>query len=160
MISEEDLGPRWLRDYGDIEADIRQMREFATRLEAEVRRNYAPHLAYIADDMSVKLPDPCDAFIELVHFLTAHQQVQQDSTNRVYDVASHTGGLAHAAGTISQRYEGSDAFARARVQDVERALRDVQAPVRTDQPLPPRVVPDPTVVPDPAGAPTTPEVLP
>ncbi|BCL15641.1 hypothetical protein [Micromonospora sagamiensis] len=154
MIPEEDLGPSWLRDYGDIEADIRQMREFATRLEAEVRRNYAPHLAYIADDMSVKLPDPCDAFIELVHFLTAHQQVQQDSTNRVYDVASYTGGLANAAGTISQRYEGSDAFAQARVQDVERALRGVQGPVRGDQPS------GPPTVPDPAGAPTTPEVLP
>ncbi|MEU4569717.1 hypothetical protein [Micromonospora sp. NPDC023956] len=154
MIPEEDLGPRWLRDYGDIEADIRQLREFATRLEAEVRRNYAPHLAYIADDMTVKLPDPCDAFIELVHFLTAHQQVQQDSTNRVYDVASYTGGLANAAGTISQRYEGSDAFARARVQDVERALRGVQTPVPGDQPSPPRPEPDP------AGAPTTPEVLP
>jgi hypothetical protein len=154
MIPEEELGPRWLRDYGDIEADIRQLREFATRLEAEVRRNYAPHLAYIADDMSVKLPDPCDAFIELVHFLTAHQRIQQDSTNRVYDVASYTGGLANAAGTISQRYEGSDAFARARVQDVERALRGVQAPVSADQQPPPRIVPDP------AGAPTTPEVLP
>ncbi|GLY25287.1 hypothetical protein [Micromonospora sp. NBRC 101691] len=154
MIPEEDLGPKWLRDYGDIEADIRQMREFATRLEAEVRRNYAPHLAYIADDMSVKLPDPCDAFIELVHFLTAHQQVQQDSTNRVYDVASYTGGLAHAAGTISQRYEGSDAFARAQVQDVERALRGGQMPAPGDPPPPPRTVPDP------AGAPTSPEVLP
>ncbi|MFI6821842.1 hypothetical protein ACIBJE_12945 [Micromonospora sp. NPDC050187] len=154
MIPEEDLGPNWLRDYGDIEADIRQMREFATRLEAEVRRNYAPHLAYIADDMSVKLPDPCDAFIELVHFLTTHQQVQQESTNRVYDLANYTGGLANAAGTISQRYEGSDAFAKAQVQDVERALRGAQMPAHDDQPAPPRTVPDP------AGAPATPEVRP
>lgn len=148
MIPEEDLGPRWLRGYGDIEADIRQMREFASKLEAEVRQNYTPHLAYITDDMSAKLPDPCDAFIELVHFLTAHQEIQQASTNLVYALGGATGGLANAADTISQQYAGSDAFAQARVSDVERALRDAQ----TNQVPPVTPEPDPTTAPNPPEA--------
>lgn len=150
MIPEEDLGPGWLRGYGDIEADIRQLREFADKLEAEVRKNYAPHLAYIADDMAVPLPAPCAAFGELVDFLTAHQDVQQQATNEVYHLANHTGGLANAASTISQQYEGADAFARARVSDVRRALDRV----RPDGPRPAPATPDP------AGPPTGPEVLP
>lgn len=150
MIPEEDLGPSWLRGYGDIEADIRQMREFADKLEAEVRQNYAPHLAYIADDMAMPLPAPCAAFGELVDFLTAHQDVQQRSTNEVYHLANHTGGLANAAGTISEQYEDADAFARARVADVERALHQA----RPGGPPPTPGVNDPT------GAPTTSEVRP
>ncbi|WDZ86818.1 hypothetical protein [Micromonospora cathayae] len=142
MIPEEDLGPRWLRGYGDIEADIRQMREFANKLEAEVRKNYAPHLAYISDDMSVPLPAPCAAFGELVDFLRAHQDVQQRSTNEVYHLANYTGGLANAAGSISKQYEGADAFAQARVSDVERALRTAQA--NQPPPAPAPVVPDPS----------------
>lgn len=140
MIPEEDHGPRWLGDTGTIEADIRQLREFATRLDAQVRGHYAPFLPYIADDMSVVSSEPCAAFIELVHFLTAHQQIQQETANQVFDVANHTGHLAGVADIISQRYEGSDAFARARVQDVEAALRQVRASAGG----PPLTVPDPT----------------
>ncbi|WBB77491.1 hypothetical protein O7606_14470 [Micromonospora sp. WMMD882] len=137
MIPEEDLGPSWLRGYGDIEADIRQMREFANKLEAEVRKNYAPHLSYIADDMSVPIPPPCAAFGELVDFLRAHQDIQQRSTNEVYHLANHTGGLATAAGAISEQYADADAFARARVSDVERALRTAQADQPPAAPVPP-----------------------
>lgn len=147
MILEEDRPASWLRDYGRIEADIRQLREFAAKLEAEVRRNYAPHLSYIADNMSAKLPDPCDAFIELVHFLQAHREMQQATTDLVYALGGATGGLAAAAGTVAEQYAGADAFAAARIGDVERALNGAML-------TPPQH--PPVVLPDPAAPPTAP----
>ncbi|TDC41743.1 hypothetical protein [Micromonospora sp. KC213] len=122
MIPEEDRPAPWLRGYGGIAADIRQMREFADRLQAEVERNYAPHLSYIADDMTTAIPDPCDAFIELVQFLQAHHETQQATAEVVWGLGGATGHLASAAGDIANRYEGTDAFAAARVGDVQAAL--------------------------------------
>ncbi|MCX4386707.1 hypothetical protein OG777_07160 [Micromonospora peucetia] len=122
MIPEEDLPASWLHGYGGIEADIRQLREFADKLQAEVERNYAPHLSYIAEDMTAPVPNPADAFIELVNFLRAHHETQQAATDMVWGVRDATGHLAVAAGTVATRYTGSDAFASARVIDVERAL--------------------------------------
>ncbi|MEU9505057.1 hypothetical protein AB0D32_02090 [Micromonospora sp. NPDC048170] len=127
MIPEEDRPASWLRGYGGIEADIRQLREFADKLQAEVERNYAPHLSYIAEDMTAPVPNPADAFIELVNFLRAHHETQQATTDMVWGVRDATGHLAGTAGTVATRYTGSDAFASARVIDVERALADPAA---------------------------------
>ncbi|MEH1167658.1 hypothetical protein V6V47_19960 [Micromonospora sp. CPCC 205539] len=124
MIPEEDRPAPWLRNYGGIEADIRQLREFADRLAAEVESNYAPHLSYIADDMSAKLPNPCDAFIELVTFLHAHHETQQATTDMVYAVRGATGHLAAAADRVATQYADSDVFSAARVVDVQQALAD------------------------------------
>ncbi|MGQ5260365.1 hypothetical protein ACTWLT_06365 [Micromonospora sp. ZYX-F-536] len=124
MIPEEDQPTAWLRNYGGIEADIRQLREFADRLAAEVESNYAPHLSYIADDMSAKVPNPCDAFIELVTFLHAHHETQQATTDMVYAVRGATGHLAAAADRVATQYADTDAFSAARVGDVQRALAD------------------------------------
>ena len=139
MIPEENGPASWLGDYAGIEADIRQMREFADRLQAEVERNYSPHLSYIADDMKAEIPNPADAFVELVQFLHAHNETQQATVNMVWDVARATGSLAGAAGEIARKYEHTDAFSSARVTDVERALA---GPLGTSRPLP--VLPDPT----------------
>ncbi|RZT82639.1 hypothetical protein EV382_5949 [Micromonospora violae] len=122
MIPEEDRPAPWLRGYGGIEADISQLREFADRLAAEVDSNYAPHLSYIAEDMSAKLPNPCDAFIELVTFLHAHHETQQATADMVYAVRGATGHLAAAADQVATHYADSDAFTAARVVDVQRAL--------------------------------------
>ncbi|MGK5738335.1 hypothetical protein [Micromonospora sp. URMC 103] len=127
MIPEEDRPPAWLSGYGGIEADIRQLREFADRLAAEVDRNYSPHLSYIADDMTAPLPNPCDAFIELVHFLRTHHETQQATVEMVWGVRGATGHLAAAAGTVADRYASADAFSAARVADVEQALADPRA---------------------------------
>ncbi|MFG1650489.1 hypothetical protein ACGFIE_11200 [Micromonospora sp. NPDC049275] len=124
MIPEEDQPAPWLRGYGGIEADIRQLREFADRLAAEVESNYAPHLSYIADDMSAQVPNPCDAFIELVTFLHAHHETQQATTDMVYAVRGATGHLAAAADRVATQYADSDAFSAARAVDVQRALAD------------------------------------
>ena len=141
MIPEEDRPAPWLRDYGGIEADIRQLREFADRLQAEVERNYAPHLSHIADDMSAPVPNPADAFIELVQFLQAHNETQQAAATMVWSVGGATGRLAAAAGRIATIYADADAFSAARVSDVERALADPGAAVPT-RPTP--TLPDPT----------------
>ncbi|WP_433129453.1 hypothetical protein ACQPWW_04650 [Micromonospora sp. CA-240977] len=124
MIPEEDRPAPWLRGYGGIEADISQLREFADRLAAEVESNYAPHLPYIAEDMSARLPNPCDAFIELVTFLHAHHETQQATADMVYAVRGATGHLAAAADQVATRYADSDAFTAARVVDVRQALAD------------------------------------
>ncbi|MEV4845608.1 hypothetical protein AB0K20_20640 [Micromonospora matsumotoense] len=131
MIPEEGRPASWLGNYGGIEADIRQMREFADQLQAEVERNYTPHLRYIADDMTTAVPNPCDAFIELVHFLQAHWETQQATSDLVHGLAGATGRLATAANRIATDYQGADAFANARVTDVERALHGAQATAAT-----------------------------
>ncbi|MFG1952736.1 hypothetical protein [Micromonospora sp. NPDC048830] len=141
MIPEEDLPAPWLRGYGGIEADIRQMREFADKLQAEVERNYAPHLSHIADDMKAPIPNPADAFVELVQFLQAHNETQQAAVAMVWSVGGATGHLAAAADRIAAQYADVDAFAAARVSDVEHALADpgTAAPAR-----PAPILPDPT----------------
>lgn len=127
MIPEEDRPASWLRGYGGIEADIRRLREFADKLQAEVERNYAPHLSYIAEDMKAPVPNPADAFIELVNFLRAHHETQQATADMVWGVRDATGHLAVAAGTVANSYTQSDAFSSARVADVERALANPAA---------------------------------
>ncbi|MEU1642728.1 hypothetical protein [Micromonospora zamorensis] len=124
MIPEEGRPAPWLRGYGGIEADISQLRDFADRLAAEVESNYAPHLSYIAEDMSAKLPNPCDAFVELVTFLHAHHETQQATADMVYAVRGATCHLAAAADRVATHYADSDAFTAARVVDVRRALAD------------------------------------
>jgi hypothetical protein len=120
VIPEET--PSWLRNYRAIEADIARMEDVAAALDAEVRQNYMPHLSHIADDMRAVLPDPCDAFVELCTFLQTHWTSQQATSDLVHFFRDATGGLAVAAGTISRQYRGADAFASARVGDVERAF--------------------------------------
>ncbi len=121
-IPEEDLGPRWLRDYGNIEADIARMEEFAAKLAAEVRDNYATHLPYVSESMTVALPAVPAGFPELHGFLQTHNEAQVATHGNVYTYRDATGGFANAAGSISAKYRGSDAFAAARVSDVEKAL--------------------------------------
>ncbi|MEV0429597.1 hypothetical protein [Micromonospora sp. NPDC050495] len=135
MIPEENEPAGWLRGYDGIEADIRQLREFADRLQDEVTRNYAPHLSYIADDMRARIPNPADAFVELVQFLQAHHETQTAAVEMVWGMVPATGRLADAAGLIAAKYQHSDAFSAARVADVERALA---APSTTvPRPVPP-----------------------
>ena len=126
-LPEEDLPPSWLRDYGDIEADITRMEEFASKLENEVSQNYAPHLSYVYDDMLVELPRPYADFTELAGFLAAHTASAQNTADVVYFYRDATGGFATAAKTVSQQYRSADAFSAARVSDVETALNDTAA---------------------------------
>jgi hypothetical protein len=134
MIPEEDRGPQWLRDYGytdfsQIEADITAMEKFASKLSDNVKGSYAPHLSPISTAMMTRLPSPRHEFIELVSFLTVHQGAQDISHQNVYNYANGTYRFASAAEDISKDYDGSDAFAHARVTDVDRAFDKVGIPV-------------------------------
>jgi hypothetical protein len=134
MIPEDDRGPAWLRDYGytdfgQIEADIRAMENFAQKLAATVHDNYAPHLSTVTTAMSTRIPEPPVEFAELWSFLFTHNEVQNVSHQNVYNFANGTQGFATAAEDISKKYSGSDAFAHARVSDVDTALDRVGLPL-------------------------------
>ena len=140
MLPEEDRGPAWLRDYGytdfgNIEADIAAMEEFAKRLAADVQDNYVPHMTGVTDAMLTELPAPAATFPELVDFMTAHQAAQDTTQTNVYNFANGTNRFATAAQTISAEYRGADAFSRARVRDVEDAFKAATpAPGSTENP--------------------------
>ncbi|PZG20986.1 hypothetical protein C1I95_08505 [Micromonospora craterilacus] len=136
MIPEEDRPASWLRGDGSVEADIRQMREFADKLRAEVESNYTPHLSYIANDMLTQVSNPADAFIELVQFMRTHWETQQAATNAVWGLGHTTGHLAAAAKEVADRYGDADAFAAARVTDVQQALGRIGAPIAQPEPSP------------------------
>ncbi len=125
-VPEEDRGPQSLRnygftDFGDIAADIQAMEEFASRLAADVEKSYVPHMERVTTSMSVSVPFPA-GFPELFEFLTAHRAAQEVAQNNIYQFATGTQHFASAAQNISEQYRGSDAFARARVSDVQSAF--------------------------------------
>src|SRR4051812_46574802 len=132
MIPEEDRGPAWLRDYGftdfgDIAADINAMQEYAKKLAADVQDNYAPHLNGMSAAMLTRLPPPNPNFYELNSFIKAHTSVQVVTQNNVYAFGDGTSILASAAQKIGAEYQGSDAFAHAKVADVQDLLRSADA---------------------------------
>lgn len=125
-IPEEDLGPAWLRDYdysdfSSIEADIQAMKEYAAKLTSSVEGSYAPHAQTVSDAMMTPLPQAPN-FPELHSFLNAHDQVQLATQENVYNYIGNTYRFATAADQISDKYDGSDAFAQARVTDVQKYL--------------------------------------
>jgi hypothetical protein len=133
----EDRGPAWLRDYGiadfgNIEADIAAMEAFGKKLAADVQNNYVPHLAGVTDAMLTPLPKAATTFAELVDFMSTHQQAQDVTQQNVFNFANGTNHFASAAQTISEEYRGSDAFAHARVSDVDRAFDKAVNPRQGD----------------------------
>jgi hypothetical protein len=133
MIPEEDRGPAWLRDYGytdfgQIEADIQAMESFAAKLSANVTDSYAPHLTGVTDAMMTELPSPPAEFVELYTFLFAHNEAQNITQQNVYNYANGTQDFATVATDISKKYRGSDAFANAKLSDVDKAFNQVGLP--------------------------------
>lgn len=129
----EDRGPAWLQDYtytdfSAIAVDIEAMEEFAKKLEAEVQNNYAAHLPAVADGMLTELPPPSATFPELCRFMQTHRDAQEVTQANVFQFANGTNRFAAAALKMSVEYRGTDAFAHARVTDVERALGGVTLP--------------------------------
>ncbi|MFF5079756.1 hypothetical protein ACFY36_22110 [Actinoplanes sp. NPDC000266] len=136
MIPEEDLGPAWLRDYGttdfgQIEADIQAMEQFAAKLAANVKDSYAPHLESVSASMGTPLSPLDFTFAELASFLTAHREAQDVTHQNVYNYANGTQGFASAAADISKKYAGSDAFSHAKVTDVAKAFDKYGIPETT-----------------------------
>jgi hypothetical protein len=133
VIPEEDQGPAWLRnfsytDFGDIDANLTAMEDFAQKLSGEVEDNYAPHVTAVTDAMLTELPPPAATFPELVSFMQAHNEAQNTTQQNVWNFAQGTNNFATAATQISKDYRGSDAFSHARVRDVNNAFYAVSQP--------------------------------
>ncbi|GIF10871.1 hypothetical protein [Actinoplanes teichomyceticus] len=122
MAPNDDLDPARVRDGGQIAADITAMEEFAARLLADVARDYAPHADTLANRMLARLPAADAGFGELVTFVNALESAQETCQQNIYNFANGTHGFAKAAEQVSQQYTGTDAFARARLGDIESAL--------------------------------------
>jgi len=122
MIPDEDRPPAWLADYGDIQADIQAMADFASGLGKEVVDGYGPHLSLVTTSMMTTLPAADANFPELQQFLAVHHEAQTATFSNTFNYRDRTGELANAAKTISTEYSGSDAFSRAKVNDVNKAL--------------------------------------
>ncbi|WP_436526360.1 hypothetical protein [Actinoplanes sp. HUAS TT8] len=118
MAPNDDL---W-RDDGHISADITAMEDFAKKLLADVDDHYAPHADTLANRMLAGLPEADRQFGELHAFTTVLASAQDTCQQNIYNFANGTHGFAKAAEQVSGMYRGSDAFARARLSDVESAL--------------------------------------
>ncbi|MBB5871628.1 hypothetical protein F4553_005007 [Allocatelliglobosispora scoriae] len=126
-ISEEDLGPRWLRDYGDVNVDVATLLKFGNSLIAELDLDYKPHAMKIFDDMSVPDGYSSAEFFELVDALATHRTVRVETTT---SLARHADGIfafGSAAKEISNNYGEADAYSGAKVGYVERLMADAPA---------------------------------
>jgi hypothetical protein len=130
MLSEEDRGPAWMRDYGytdfsQIEADVTAMEQFATQLQGDVTKNYNTHVPVVQQLMLTELPSPPAEFTELSSFLVVHNDAQNISQQNVFHFSKGTEQFADVAKDVSSDYRGSDAFSHARVADVNAAFTAV-----------------------------------
>jgi hypothetical protein len=110
-----------LSDIEGIEADIAAMEEFAAGLKADLEQNYVPHANQVAENMLAELPTGGD-FYELFQFLYAHRQVQDATFRNVTGYVAGTNRFATSAEQISAKYRGADAFAKAKLSDVQAAF--------------------------------------
>jgi hypothetical protein len=130
MLSEEDRGPAWMRDYGytdfsQIEADVTAMEQFATQLQGDVKNNYNTHVPVVQQLMLTELPSPPAEFQELSSFLVVHNDAQNISQQNVFHFSEGTQQFAEVAKDVSKDYRGSDAFSHAKVADVDSAFTAV-----------------------------------
>lgn len=158
-IPEEDLGPRWLRDYGTLydiggksdapdsgtglRVDMPAMKDFAAALRTNVDDDYRPHAQKVFDDMTTN-PVAQEDFFELWYALNQHVEVKQAATDNVANQGNGAKIFAHAADEISTQYRSTDAYASANISDVKRYLGTTPPPTGSTVPGT-----DPTV--DPAG---------
>jgi hypothetical protein len=118
---------------GQIEADIEQMEDFAQRLSAQVDAVYAPGLDRVVTSMTTRITGVSPAFTELRAFMDRHHAVQQATFSNTFNFRDGTGRMADAARRISDDYRNVDAFAHARLRDVNDAFNQVaRAPTGTD----------------------------
>jgi hypothetical protein len=128
--------PSWIDNFGSIETDIQAMEEFAATLANEVETGYAPHLAQVTTAMLTEIPKANPNFTELQSFLDYHHEVQQQTYSNTFNFSAGTRHFASAAKVISDEYEGSDAYAHAKVGDVDKAFKmadpNLTAPLSDD----------------------------
>ena len=117
-----DLPDSSITSFASIETDIQAMEEFAKTLAHEVQAGYEPNLQRVTTSMLTLLPEASDRFPELRSFLTAHNEVQNQTFANTFNFRDGTHVFATAAQSISKEYGNSDAYAHAKVTDVEKAF--------------------------------------
>lgn len=116
-----------------IETDIQAMEEFAATLANEVQTGYDPQLQLVIPAMLTTLPDGNSDFPELVSFLQLHHEVQQQTFSNTFNFRDGTNHFAVVAQSISEEYAASDAFARAKVRDVNDRFDPLQSETGTGE---------------------------
>lgn len=127
MIDDSDQSPAWLRDYkytdfSEIAADIDGMTTAAQQLLTDVQKNYIPHRDQVSTGMMTQLPDVPGEFVELSSFLLVHNGAQNSTLKNVFNYGKGSNRYATAAKEIGAEYQGSDAYSRAKVSDVDSRL--------------------------------------
>ena len=128
----DDGPPSWIDNFGSIETDIQAMEEFAATLANEVQTGYDPHLQQVIPAMLTQLPEGSGDFPELQSFLKLHHEVQQQTFSNTFNFRDGTNHFAVVAQSISEEYAASDAFARAKVRDVNDGFDAASNPLRSE----------------------------
>jgi hypothetical protein len=128
----DDGPPSWIDNFESIETDIQAMEEFAATLANEVQTGYEPHLQQVVTAMLTELPGGNPNFPELKSFLLLHHEVQQQTFSNTFNFRDGTHQFAVVAKSISEEYGSSDAYAKAKVRDVEDAFLAASQPSPTD----------------------------
>ncbi|MGW4941388.1 hypothetical protein ACWEOZ_07340 [Actinoplanes sp. NPDC004185] len=131
MIAD-DGPPPLIGSESSIETDIRAMEEFAATLANEVQTGYDPQLQKVIPAMLTVLPRANSDFPELESFLHLHHEVQQQTFSNTFNFRDGTHHFAVVARDISKEYADSDAFAQAKVRDVNEGFAAVSDPQRSE----------------------------
>ncbi|MGA5301573.1 hypothetical protein ACPCHT_16710 [Nucisporomicrobium flavum] len=121
-----------ITSFASIETDIQAMEEFAKTLANEVQAGYEPNLQRVTASMMTMLPEANDHIPELQRFLKVHNEVQNQTLANTYNFRDGTHVFATAAQSISDEYRNSDAYAHAKVGDVETAFTKATAAAARD----------------------------
>jgi hypothetical protein len=124
--------PPLIGSAASIETDIKAMEEFAATLANEVQTGYDPHLQQVIPAMMTELPAVNSDFPELHSFMQLHHEVQQQTFSNTFNFRDGTHHFAVVAKSISDEYASSDAFARAKVRDVNDGFDAASNPAMGD----------------------------
>lgn len=143
-IPQDDLGPRWLRDYGDVDVDVATLLTFGKSLMDELEQDYKPHAQKVFEDLQTADTYSSPDFVELVDALHAHQTVRVETTTRICKHADGIFAFANAAQAISAAYGEADAYSSAQAAYVETLLADQPStPPGTTATVPPATTTSP-----------------
>jgi hypothetical protein len=131
MIAD-DGPPPLIGSESSIETDIRAMEEFAATLANEVQTGYDPQLQKVIPAMLTELPTPNSDFPEFASFMELHHEVQQQTFSNTFNFRDGTHHFAVVAQSISKEYASSDAFAQAKVRDVNDGFAAASDPLRSE----------------------------
>ncbi|KHD75005.1 hypothetical protein [Actinoplanes utahensis] len=118
----------------ETRADLTSMDVAAGRLKAEVQERLAPAADRAAEAMYILPPTPHDAFAELLAFQESQFAAQEVALRNVQTYVQGAWAFGVAVEQISKQYADADAFATARLRDVESAFNRLGVQVQSYDP--------------------------